>query len=1160
MLLGGVQVPADVLDAHEAGRLVIFTGAGISMGPPSTLPSFAGLAAKVAQKLQVDANPEDPKFATPLDAFMGELNERDGVDVHQLVQRIVTSPTSRPNPNHEALARIAAIGKVRVVSTNYDLHLETALRQHVDDLDVYQAPALPLGDDFEGLVYLHGSAAAAARRLVVTDRDFSGAYFHSAWASRFLERMFREYTVLFVGYSHTDVVMKYLGLGVGPKSQRYVLTDQPDDPLWTRLRVKPLDYPHKQYDVLTACLTQWADHGDMGLLAHRQRVRDLVSTASTPTPDELSYLQDSIRRPDRVKFFCEFARDGFWLDWVQNEEPFTRLFDPTAPADDISWLLARWFALNFAFAEEGLSDKAWAAVAAGGGLLGRRLWDALAWGVVAPDTDRTDHVLRWLWLLMDQEHASSDGSRGPGVAESLGVALGLDEVWADADLRLALLAYLMGPRLTSGRMLGSARLEVATRGDVDSLDTVWRSRFVPELTTLAPVVFPVVEFALCQNLSLERRTSRWSAFNRHRSAIQLHTQDRYRDPIDAVIDAVRDSAIALWDTQPDALQLIVDRWMNSGHVLMRRLAVHVVATSPGWGTRERVRFVLTHNLTSKAELSQEVFNLLGEAVKDAEPALVDEVVDAYMPTTDETSDEVHAFAALEWLERSGVANEKLATALTALRLSLGEVETADEPGLRNWMEVGWVGSNPPMGVNDFDQRVRDSAPDAVTFVLSFEDRTFSRTNQPTREDAVSMVRDTVEQRPRVGLDLWPHIAGHVDLRHAVISGWGHATEPADLDDIINVLVETDLAEVLSPLGQFLLHAERSKAAAWENVAALDTFMDRVWDACETTDVFEHEDGRDWYSETINAPAGLLMEFWFEIFRRRWIAAGDERDVLPEADRAFLERVLADKTRRGAYALTEAAGRLHFLDAADATWCREHLLPLRTWDDAPVAEPFWWGLLSTARWNSGLVEAGLLSGLIDTARHLHRFDEDQLRRWASMLASIAARCESPSAETWVEELTAIAGAADRARWVEAIGVELKDLDEVGREGVWDGWLAQYWERRVASDPRALVSAEADALAAAALFVPGDRFGTAVALVLATSAGLDSHASLARELPDNLIDREPQLVGTFLTHLMRNTKKPFWGDYVLRPKLVRLVEHEGDWKDLRDAALALDMTLP
>jgi SIR2-like domain len=293
MLLGGVQIPAEVVTAWEERNLVIFTGAGISIDPPSDLPSFPGLAAQVARTVQSPLDPAAEEWKTQLDTFMDVLNEGEGVDVHRLVQGIVTKPGSQPNANHNALARIAAKYSTRVVTTNYDLHLETALRAHHEGpLDVFRAPAMPLGGDFDGLVYLHGSAEDDPRRLVVTDRDFSSAYFHSAWAARFLERMFRKYVVLFVGYSHSDVVMKYLGLGLGPESKRYVLTDDPGNAIWRRLQVTALEYPAGRHDLLTGCLVEWSKLGGMGLLDHRQRLRELISTASEPAPDEESYLED----------------------------------------------------------------------------------------------------------------------------------------------------------------------------------------------------------------------------------------------------------------------------------------------------------------------------------------------------------------------------------------------------------------------------------------------------------------------------------------------------------------------------------------------------------------------------------------------------------------------------------------------------------------------------------------------------------------------------------------------------------------------------------------------------------------------------------------------------------------------------------------------------
>lgn len=328
MLLGGVQIPAEVLTAWEERRLVIFTGAGTSIAAPSGLPNFLDLAAQVARKVQSPLDPAAEGWRDQLDSFLDVLNEGEGVDVHRLVQGIVTEPGSRPNANHDALARIAAKYSTRLVTTNYDLHLETALSAHHEGrLDVFRAPAMPLGDDFDGLVYLHGSAQDDPRRLVVTDRDFSSAYFHSAWAARFLERMFRKYVVLFVGYSHSDVVMKYLGLGLGPESKRFVITDDPDNAIWRRLRVTALEYPTDRHEVLTSCLVEWATFGGMGLLDHRLRLRELLSTASDPAPDEESYLEDSLGREDRVRFFCEFATDKYWLEWAAKREPFRKLFD-----------------------------------------------------------------------------------------------------------------------------------------------------------------------------------------------------------------------------------------------------------------------------------------------------------------------------------------------------------------------------------------------------------------------------------------------------------------------------------------------------------------------------------------------------------------------------------------------------------------------------------------------------------------------------------------------------------------------------------------------------------------------------------------------------------------------------------------------------------------
>jgi hypothetical protein len=47
MILDPLDIPDELLEAQERGRLVVFAGAGVSRGAPSNLPDFKGLAAEL---------------------------------------------------------------------------------------------------------------------------------------------------------------------------------------------------------------------------------------------------------------------------------------------------------------------------------------------------------------------------------------------------------------------------------------------------------------------------------------------------------------------------------------------------------------------------------------------------------------------------------------------------------------------------------------------------------------------------------------------------------------------------------------------------------------------------------------------------------------------------------------------------------------------------------------------------------------------------------------------------------------------------------------------------------------------------------------------------------------------------------------------------------
>ena len=113
---------------------------------------------------------------------------------------------------HEALLNLSRTeGGIRLVTTNFDNRFTEA---GGEDLKIDAAPKLPVPKryNWSSLVRLHGRIVPGERgtNLVLTAADFGRAYLTERWAARFVTELFREFAVLFVGYSVADPVMSYL--------------------------------------------------------------------------------------------------------------------------------------------------------------------------------------------------------------------------------------------------------------------------------------------------------------------------------------------------------------------------------------------------------------------------------------------------------------------------------------------------------------------------------------------------------------------------------------------------------------------------------------------------------------------------------------------------------------------------------------------------------------------------------------------------------------------------------------------------------------------------------------------------------------------------------------------------------------------------------------
>jgi hypothetical protein len=263
-------------------------------------------------------------------------------------------PCSSTRKVHRSIARLfPSAEQLRIVTTNYDTHLAAAARQVFGaEPETYRAPTLPLGRDFSGIVYLHGSVEQEPRHLVATDSDFGHAYLTDAWAARFLQEMFRSFAVLFIGYSHNDIVMTYLARGLAPGSQpRFGFASDSTPPEWPGLGIKAICYPAvRNHAALGEAVGEWADLARMGLLDHERRIADLAADHPPADLPTRSYLERVVTDSATTPLFTRDATGIDWLEWARSLPGFRGLFQPASQLGPAAEELGRWFADTFAAA------------------------------------------------------------------------------------------------------------------------------------------------------------------------------------------------------------------------------------------------------------------------------------------------------------------------------------------------------------------------------------------------------------------------------------------------------------------------------------------------------------------------------------------------------------------------------------------------------------------------------------------------------------------------------------------------------------------------------------------------------------------------------------------------------------------------------------------
>ena len=1073
MTSSSIRFPEPLRAALRDSRLVVFAGAGVSMAKPASLPDFRTLADSIAADTGVDRRNQESD-----DAFLGRL-QHQGVRVHEIAARKLQTnrcgKTPAPTDVHRDLLRLYPdSGAVRIVTTNFDRLFDAAAPAAFPGTpELFRAPALPLGRSFNGIVHIHG-CLDRPHELVLTDADFGRAYLTEGWARRFLVELFRSFTVMFVGYSHDDTVMRYLAraLPASEAERRFILTDNADSDRWPVLGITPISYPREPGDDhrrLSEGVHGLANDARRGVLDWRHEITEIARQPPSLDDREADVIDEALADSAKAHFFTETAIDPGWLEWLDKRKYLAPLFGP-GNLGERDALLAGWMDDRFAFDHP---DAVFLIIGRHGMSLNPQIWHGLVHTLAFRDNPPPDQATlsSWVSCLLATAPPLQDTYVLLALAQRC-IQTGLDhsavEVFdAMARHRLRLTPPILEFDDEWADHLGLPRrqlgLELSPDGDNSAFNELWQSGLKPRLDFIAePLLSSIAAHLAARHrtfLAWQKGDSNWDPESLGRDTIEPDEQGLRFRHVDVLIDAARDCLQWLAYNLPEAAARWCTQLAGSETPLLRRLCVHTLSVRNDISACEKFDWLFDNIGLNDDAAPEELSRILQEIYPHANPQRRRRAIGtilAFRPAVDEDEQDERRNAEyrLYWLRSLWDADPDC----TLVGQAIDDVITQHP-------ELSPPSDDCPVPTETWtvDKLLSRSPADVLDELLPFQQES---PRGPNRHDLLSTVAKAAQTKLDWGTDIAAALTGRelwdADLWISLIQAWRETQlSNEQAGEVFNCLSDSGVLKAQAARVADLLLARLEQADTPFTGTLLtqaNAIAGRLWSLMDR-DSAPHG-CESWHSAAMGRPAGILARYWLR--QRSMLSDGPDAISKTFAAELYnaLSTIVQDPSVAGRQGTAVFAGQVDFLLYAEEQWTRANLIP--RFNHHPGTEDYWaiWdGYLTVGRLSASL--APLLKGaFFDALPHiLTRFDSDRrLDRFVDLYTGFLAHFADDPVSTWVPAFFNNASDHARLRFASEIERHLRHMDDARQREWWDRWLERYWTNRLAGVPKPLDDGE------------------------------------------------------------------------------------------------------
>jgi len=1163
---GAPNIPLQLIEAQEAGSLVFFCGAGISS--LAGLPDFAELVSRVYADLgesETDLERE-ARRAQLFDRMLGLLETRmaHGIVRQGLIKHLTISEGADLRV-HRALLQLSETSSksYRLVTTNVDHGFRRLIAR--DKIDAAPTLPVPKPHKWKTIVHLHGiiqDSDPNGENLVFTSSDFGSAYLTERWASRFVTDLFRNFTVLFIGYSVNDPVLRYMTDAIaaershgfeGFRKPFVVAHTTPskriqNESTWQAKGIEAVLYS-RPYKNLYDTLIEWAAYVRDGVNAKARLVRKIAPVVPLQPYDEdpgVTRLIDVLREkssPDQDEVTGLPA------------EMFRKLDDPPAPIEWLPILL-----------KEGLLSLA---------RKDARLWpvskDPYEFNLLYPNP--ISHEL-WMWLLL--HHLDKDLLIQWVIAQGACLHPLFKEIVARhiADSPPPP-AYLRFWRIVTSDQVGYAQSDLDAyrcvpklKAGVDSLSLGHLSKLLePRFDLRKSIEWPDVlggeeatrrEKAVCEirieiglsyseydelgkigsypngmlslllpathylNSAMEMWELADSAGELHDrslwdlASISPHPQNRSYHSWTILIEMCRDLWVAAWNHNRALAHSVLGLWGALKYPVFRRLTLHALSVSDAMSQDEMIAYLLGSDgwWMWSVETRREVFRLLAVVwpnMSDSNTRLLFETIlkgpprDMFRENLGESDwNERRDYEIWLKLAKLQSFGRDLPPGALAIYEKLmaehkeWQLGAEERDEFSHWMQT-WSGNEVDVSI---DELFAKDAPSIVEFL--------SQSDSQYIEGRLELFRmgSKVNSEKTIAV-----------MKHLVEKGlWDSKIWPAGLVGLAECEQSTwkEVAPVLVGAHHSLYHEEAWTMAFWARKSSAQVTCDSeeeryFWPIYEALldnapDSGEPDRRGEAVAYAINHPIGIMVEALMNRFSACKMKAGD--GIAKEALRGALDKLTESMERRMLAGKIILASRLLYFHSIDPGWTRARLLPLFDWGQSESAAHVWQGYLWSARISPDLA-TDLREELIESVNHADELGDQAAPRLFQLIVSIC--LEYPNLYKAQEQHDVLVAMKSEGltRIAELFWITLKD-DPDSADSYWANRIRPFM-KRAWPKAAALISGKTSHFLSLMLIELSDSFSEGIDSIMPLLGPSDDLSFLLRRLKDKqLPDVQPRQV--------------------------------------------------